>query len=377
MSTMALESTEKRTAFAHQANRLAPLDGLRAIAIFWVTIYHYFDFWTPRGRGDALLPYGNLFFDVPMAATGWMGVSLFFMVSGFVILMTLQRTTKLFAFAIRRIARIFPTLMLCGLITWLVTLAIGPAELQRNTGEFLLSIFSLPPEHIGPLFGQHGWAWLDGAYWSLWVELRFYAVIGVIYFTFRSAWIPVWFVFQAIAGILMISMHLTGSYMLDRIGSLMFFEYVPLFSIGVIAYLMYSRDHIAEWMKWALAISVIHASLNALVFKPIYAVDLTYIVSHFLMLGLFFAAFVTPAIQTALSWTPLVKIGRASYSFYLLHQVLGISVLYGFAQVLPAWAIPTLALPLTLVGLVALSLLIYDRYEQPLNRYIVRRYARS
>lgn len=375
MITIALQPSERILPPVHPNNRLAPLDGLRAIAIAWVAMYHYFNFWTPSGRGDALLPYGDLFYQVPMASTGWMGVSLFFMISGFVILMTLRRTETLLTFSVRRMARIFPTLMVCGLITWLVTLAVGPDALTRSVPEFLLSIISLPPEHVGALLGQTDWAWLDGAYWSLWVELRFYALIGLIYFVFRSRWIPVWFAFQVLTGLLMLAEHIAGHALIDRVGSLFIYEYVPLFSIGVIAYLMYSRETVATWMKWAMALSVIQASLNSLVFQPFHDVDLGFVISHFLMLGLFYAVFLTPAIQSLLSWPPLVKIGRASYSFYLLHQVLGISVLYALAQVLPAWAIPTIALPATLIGLVALSLVIYERYEQPFNRGIVRRYA--
>lgn len=374
MAADARNTAKPQAPTGHSANRLAPLDGLRAIAILWVMVYHYFDFWTPSGYGMDVLPYGDFFFGFPLASAGWMGVSLFFMVSGFVILMTLERTSHLIEFAIRRVARIFPTLMMCGLITWIVSLLIGPPAFKVGIGEFLFSIFSLPPEHFGKLLGYNDWQWLDGAYWSLWVELRFYAVIGILYFVFRSAWIPVWFVFQALAGLLMIGAYATDFGTLDRIGSLIFYEYVPLFSIGVVAYLMFSRGR-APWMIWAMAFSVIHVSLNSLFFKPFHSVDLTFIVGHVLMLILFAAAFLLPLIQKALSWNPLVKIGRASYSFYLLHQVLGISILHGLATIMPMWSVATIALPLTMIILIGLSLVIYERYEQPLNRGIVKRFT--
>ncbi len=56
-----------------------------------VTVYHYAWFWTPTGRGDALLPYGDALAWLPFAAQGHLGVNLFFILSGFVITLSLDR----------------------------------------------------------------------------------------------------------------------------------------------------------------------------------------------------------------------------------------------------------------------------------------------
>lgn len=360
------------------SQRLAPLDGLRAIAIIWVAIYHFFYFWAPAGGGDPILPYGDMLAWVPLADVGGFGVYLFFMVSGFVIMMTLERTAKLMHFAVRRSARIFPTLMLCGCITWLVGSAIGPESFERGIWEFLLSIFSLPPENVGPIFGQPDWQWLDGAYWSLWVELRFYAVIGVLYFVFRKSWAIGWFSFQFLTGAMAIAYYVTGNFALERIGSLLIYEFVPLFSIGIIAYLAFTRQAMSTWMKWALAISVLHATFTTLFLKGGTQLSASIIIGYVLMLCLFLMA-VTPSgiARRVMSWGPLVILGRASYSYYLLHQVIGLSVLYWFGTFLPAWVVALVILPLLNVALVAAAMTIYSLYEQPLNKSIVTRFTRS
>lgn len=364
--------SEIEPAKASTAQRLAPLDGLRAVAIIWVAIFHYFYFWTPAGNGDPVLPYGDMLAWFPLANAGGLGVHLFFMVSGFVILMTLERTKQISHFFVRRVARIFPTLMLCGCLTWIIGSAIGPESLHRGIWEFLLSIIALPPAHIGGLLGQSDWQWLDGAYWSLWVELRFYATIGVLYFAFRKSWLIGWFALQALSGVMAVAYYLSDFYAIDRIGSLLYYEYTPLFSIGIIAYLVFSRGEMQTWMKWAIAASVVHLTFLTFILKGPTVLTPGFVIGYILMLGLFLAALMPGgAPQKILSWKPLVKLGRASYSYYLLHQVIGLSVLYWFGTFLPAWAVAVIILPLVNVGLIAAALTIYDRYEQPLNKYIV------
>lgn len=355
------------------AGRLAALDGVRAIAIIWVAIYHYCNFWAPSGKGDSLLPYGDALFWIPLAGAGGLGVSLFFMVSGFVILMTLQRTESIRNFAIRRSARIFPTLMLCGILTFAVSHAIGPERLQVGLGEFFFSLFSLPPEHIGKLFGYTDWQWLDGAYWSLWVELRFYATIGVMYFIFRKSWLTVWFSFQLLGAVLVAGYFLTEMHVLDRVGSLMFYEYIPLFSVGILAFLIHQRGFAKDWELVALGASFVHATLIALVFKAPENLTVGFASGHLLIFAILFGALFSQHSQRLLAWSPLVKLGRASYSFYLLHQVIGLSLLYWAGLFLPGWAVATFVLPIVVAGLIALSMIVFKHFEQPTNRKIVSR----
>ncbi|MEM5516239.1 acyltransferase [Henriciella sp. AS95] len=357
---------------ARAASRLAPLDALRGIAIAWVAIYHFCSFWAPSGAGDAVLPYGDLLAWMPFSSVGYLGVTLFFMISGFVILMTLERTATIGNFAVRRIARIWPTLALCGCLTWMIAWAIGPDQFKANPIEFFLSILAFPPQYIGDQIGQPEWAWLDGAYWSLWVEIRFYAVIGVCFFVLRSRWMMAWFSFQAICALLMLAYWVTGNGAFEKLGSLLFFKDVVYFSIGVIAYKAYSEGAFSTSMKVALAFCAVHAVATVLILNSGALMGIEFFVAYAAIFVLFGAALWSDSFKKMLSWSPLVQIGRASYSFYLLHQVIGLSIMYWAGQFMPGWAVAAFVLPTTLAVLLVASRIIFTRYEQPLNRSIVR-----
>src|SRR5262245_38534140 len=90
--------------------RLNHLDGLRGVAAFWVMLYHYSEnygrcFGHPKDLGWTV-PFGNYAF------------LLFFMISGFVILMTVDRMETVGKFAWARCARLYPVYWVALLITF-------------------------------------------------------------------------------------------------------------------------------------------------------------------------------------------------------------------------------------------------------------------
>lgn len=64
--------------------RLEYLDGLRGLAILWVLLYHFFSRWAE------LIPFGSTYQQWLIFEMGDLGVNLFFLISGFVIFMTLN-----------------------------------------------------------------------------------------------------------------------------------------------------------------------------------------------------------------------------------------------------------------------------------------------
>jgi peptidoglycan/LPS O-acetylase OafA/YrhL len=77
--------------------RLRYLDGMRGLAITAVVLWHFF------GPAEAKsLPYGDRYAQVPALSAGWMGVELFFLISGFVIFLTLEKCSGFWDFMIRR-----------------------------------------------------------------------------------------------------------------------------------------------------------------------------------------------------------------------------------------------------------------------------------
>ena len=139
------------------------LDGVRAIAILLVLVFH----WFPEGVGINILPNGPI------------GVTLFFVLSGYLIsniLMEQQTKAQFFRsfknFVIRRALRIFPIyfLVLAGL------LILKRASITINT-----DFYEHPWYYWGYMYNhwleqQANWADTLSPYWSLSVEEQFYVL---------------------------------------------------------------------------------------------------------------------------------------------------------------------------------------------------------
>jgi peptidoglycan/LPS O-acetylase OafA/YrhL len=161
---------------ARPTDRIPALDGLRGVAILVVMVFHFCQRFPQRPRGDAG---AALFFEV--AAIGWCGVDLFFVLSGFLITGILWDTRQgshyFRSFYARRFLRIFP-------LYYAVVLVM-----------VLLPSFLAPPQAavIAPVRHHQPWYWtyttnvllaVHGRYtvmpraaqpmWSLAVEEQFY-----------------------------------------------------------------------------------------------------------------------------------------------------------------------------------------------------------
>lgn len=90
--------------------RIEELDALRGPAALAVMVHHYFN------RFDFL--YGHWFPVPKFTDVGKYGVHLFFMISGFVILMTLERTRRPVDFLFARFSRLYPAYWVCVLLTF-------------------------------------------------------------------------------------------------------------------------------------------------------------------------------------------------------------------------------------------------------------------
>src|ERR1017187_2368035 len=155
--TTAIDITAGSRASAH----IPELDGLRGIAALMVVFYHAF-FWS-MGKG------GWPFFPRLVASVtqfGWLGVDLFFVLSGFLITGVLLKAKGkprfLKLFYIRRALRILPVYY--GFL--IVLELLSPS---RNTSFVLVSFVYL--SNAAPLLGV---PMIYGPLWSLSVEEHFY-----------------------------------------------------------------------------------------------------------------------------------------------------------------------------------------------------------
>ena len=145
--------------------RLEALTGLRWLAAFWVFGYHMQNF------GE--LPYP---FNLPNQL-GFLGVTFFFVLSGFVLTWSMRPTLKVSTFYVRRFARIWPSHMVALLLAIPVfyTLSADPAHSWVKTLSIpilLLSVVLLQGFSRNPEILFSG----NPAAWTLSCEAFFYAL---------------------------------------------------------------------------------------------------------------------------------------------------------------------------------------------------------
>jgi peptidoglycan/LPS O-acetylase OafA/YrhL len=137
--------------------RLRSLDALRGIAALSVVVFHLTGV-NPAGQGEFAL--------------GVTGVELFFIISGFVILMTLENTREPRDFLLGRFSRLYPAYWAAILFTSaliLINARLDPGSESLEPTRFAANLTML--QHY--LHQAH----LDESYWTLNIELSFYALM--------------------------------------------------------------------------------------------------------------------------------------------------------------------------------------------------------
>jgi peptidoglycan/LPS O-acetylase OafA/YrhL len=149
--------------------RLEPLDCARFIAALTVLAYHYLVNGIRNGKIDSLTHIPSL---VPIAKYGYLGVELFFVISGYVIFFS-ARDRSASEFAVSRALRLYPAFWLAVPFTASVAYFWGGDLMSVGLVQTLLNL-TMVPELLGvdPV---------DGVYWTLQLELTFYlGVLGLL-----------------------------------------------------------------------------------------------------------------------------------------------------------------------------------------------------
>ena len=169
--------------------RFHQIDFLRGLACLAVIAFHFLH----RGQAGGWLTEPTWQWLQPLAALGHLGVHLFFIISGFVILMTARGATVR-SFVASRVSRLYPAFWVGVLLTWLVAWATHSERFAVTPGQALVNL-TMVPQWVQIEF-------VDGAYWSLAVELQFYLmVIALLYFGQMrrvETWMAVWLVIASV-----------------------------------------------------------------------------------------------------------------------------------------------------------------------------------
>lgn len=372
MTTTANEKAAK----LQGGRRLEVLDGMRGVAATSVLFHHLMVRFAPPHWPVAIYPYGETF--APLFFLGYagkFGVLSFFLISGFVILMTLERSSGLLDFASRRIARLVPAMLFCATASTLF-LNLSDFPLQDETTEFMkvttfeyiFSILFIPPSLAAQMLGRPEAQWVEGVYWTLWAEVRFYALAGMVMLLTpkpKLAW--VWAGVQGFSTIIKLMQinDLGPDGLMWRISLLVQPNFLCWFTFGMAAYWAWTG-------RWSLPVVVSTGfALVALLAGDVIGGGAAPIENILLFAAIFaFCSiiFMDHPYLKVLTWKPVLAVGLASYPLYLFHESVGLVILYELEQLgVP----PLLTLPLALVFLFGAALGIHKYVENPGKRLIV------
>jgi peptidoglycan/LPS O-acetylase OafA/YrhL len=245
---------------------------------------------------------------------GHFGVELFFIVSGFVILMTTERKKTVREFAISRFARLMPA-FLAALVMATMLLILWPMPpLDAPTLWQFLANLTMAPS----LFGEKP---VDMPYWTLTYELVFYVLVALA-LRFGLLGSIEWVGLVGIAvGCLFLA---TVDVQLHRRSSIVLMvHYSNFFLIGICLYRIYAQA----------ARPITYFALGAAVAITVRGGgEQSFFAPGYLYLGLTAAFAVIVWIATSkharwLAWRPLLLLGRISYPLYLVHVVLGYQII--------------------------------------------------
>lgn len=280
---------------ARPKQRIGIINALRAFAALAVAWGHFV-----AGQGRFLSPTGKY---------GYLGVDIFFVISGFVIPWSLYRSRYVLRdyprFLLKRNVRLYPPYLASIAITILannfILVPLFHIPRMTVTGRDLLLHFAYLNDiaHV---------KWINVVYWTLAIEFQWYLLIGLALPMLVSA--RKWMRFAAVT-IMMLAYY---TVYWDRL----VFHYLPVFLIGVFVFQYRTQLISRREMLGLIAVMVLSMSRLSGWLVPMVAVPTALLIAF-----------------STLESRAMDRVGDVSYSLYLLHLPIGVSVIGLLSHWLP------------------------------------------
>lgn len=339
-------------------NRLLELDALRGIAALMVVLFHF-----TMDRSEMYLGFKY----------GVTGVDFFFIISGFVIFLTLSSTKSWRDFVVSRFSRLFPTYWAVVTFTALMTVIyrlIHQESMSGLLGQYLGNMTMIQYYFKIPN--------LDEPYWTLLIEMQFYVVMLLI---FSVKWLDR----IQLIGLAGLAFILFNHFVLSGAAPLIFkfsrglvglTNHFPLFFAGILFYKIKFQQG-----RRLPKIPLLAACLGTQI--VLYAdggTSFLYIsqVEYAAMLVLYFSVFALYAFDVPLRIVnrATVFLGTISYSLYLVHKFVCKSLIIPILEQYTSLNFWVIVFFICLPTVILLASAITFYVEKPALRYIREQYKK-
>jgi len=331
--------------------RFNEIDLMRGFACVVVVLYHYVSRSPQVGwmNGIELPVLGAV------ARYGYLGVHLFFVISGFVILMSARSATPQ-EFIAARAARLLPALWVAASVTALTAWITSDVRFMVSIQNYLINLTMVPHWFKVP--------YVDGAYWSLAYELHFYIYV----------WLALRFGLMARIDWLLAAWLLVSTINAARpMWPAEFWltaKWAPFFAAGALFYLVRTdgvRPQRVALLVVCYALAMVYSMRDATASRSVIdgltGPDAAQVMIVGGIVSLIFGVFTLVARG---AWTmeasALTAVsGALTYPLYLIHQYFG-AMVYG--RLLDLLGTPLIALAMTLFVVLAVAFAIHRLVER-------------
>jgi peptidoglycan/LPS O-acetylase OafA/YrhL len=306
-----------------ETSRIIGLDYLRGTAAVAVVLFHL----GFKGPSEGWMIGGEFGWFSTVTGYGYLGVNLFFLISGFVIAMSAENAAWLI-FLRARFIRLMPAMWICASVTAIGILGLAALTATQETQSTFVTR-ALAKNTWGNYFASltlapswFGFTGIDSAYWSLRIEVQFYLAVGLLLLFNKRNWT---------SGILFLWLLASTINLIRpvwRIDFIFCLTWAPYFIVGIILHSW--RAHGASFLKqiglgWSCILCLGYAYKSAV--KDGYESPLVTCTLVITIIILFAYTVLKPERTTTFSDKQFSKLGlmfgAISYPLYLVHQELG------------------------------------------------------
>lgn len=303
-------------------NRIYQIDLFRFIAAISVVLFHYlFRGWAADNMSDVSFNEIGHFFKY-----GYLGVELFFIISGFVIILSIKKRS-ISKFIISRFSRLYPIYWICLILTFSIIVLYGEPRYNADFNQFFFNL-SMFQNYLGVKS-------IDGVYWTLFVEMKFYIfIVGTYLLLNKLKEFKIEYVVIFWLSLTLFYLPLHELFIFKVLNYFLILEWSSYFIAGMIFYQIYKNSSSIKYLVLltiSFTVSLYHAFLRIEPMEIKYNTSFSPLIIGVIIFIFYLIMYlVTTNKMKKINSPKLIELGLLTYPLYLIHQNIGFIIFNNF-----------------------------------------------